>query len=74
MVTACVGMASNLAALRALSTEGIQRGHMALHARSVAIEAGAEGSEVDIVATRIGEQGSFSVESGRTILRQLREG
>jgi len=73
MITACVGMASNLAALRALSTEGIQRGHMALHARSVAIEAGAEGSEVDIVATRIGEQGNFSVESGRTILRQLRD-
>jgi hydroxymethylglutaryl-CoA reductase len=45
-----VGLAQNLAAIRALATEGIQRGHMALHARQVAIAAGATGDEVEIVA------------------------
>jgi hydroxymethylglutaryl-CoA reductase len=50
MVAAAVGLASNLAALRALATEGIQRGHMTLHARSVAAAAGAAGEEVAAVA------------------------
>jgi hydroxymethylglutaryl-CoA reductase len=45
-----VGLAQNLAAIRALATEGIQKGHMALHARQVAIAAGAAGDEVDRVA------------------------
>jgi hydroxymethylglutaryl-CoA reductase len=45
-----VGLAQNLAALRALATEGIQRGHMALHARQVAIAAGAEGEQIDQIA------------------------
>ncbi len=49
-VTACVGLASNLAALRALGTTGIQRGHMSLHARSVAVAAGAAMDEVETVA------------------------
>src|SRR6185436_2570527 len=44
MVIACVGLASNLAALQALATEGIQRGHMSLHARTVALAAGATGA------------------------------
>ena len=48
-----VGLAQNLAALRALSTEGIQRGHMGLHARQVAIAAGAEGSEVNMIASKM---------------------
>jgi hydroxymethylglutaryl-CoA reductase len=50
MVVAAVGLASNLAALRALATEGIQRGHMTLHARSVALAAGAASEEVERVA------------------------
>lgn len=53
MLAACAGMASNLAALRALSTDGIQRGHMLLHARSVAIAAGARGELVEVVAADI---------------------
>jgi hypothetical protein len=48
-VMAAAGLASNLAALRAMATEGIQRGHMALHARSVAVGAGAVGPEVDLL-------------------------
>jgi len=72
MVAASVGMASNLAALRALATEGIQRGHMSLHARSVAVAAGAVGSEVEAVALVIAEQGSISVESAAGALAALR--
>jgi len=72
MVAASVGMASNLAALRALATEGIQRGHMSLHARSVAVAAGAVGSEVEAVALVIAEQGAISVESAARALAALR--
>jgi len=45
-VTVTVGLAQNMAALRALSTEGIQRGHMALHAKNIAINAGAIGGQI----------------------------
>ncbi|MCB9666582.1 MAG: hydroxymethylglutaryl-CoA reductase, degradative [Myxococcales bacterium] len=53
MLAACAGMSSNLAALRALSTDGIQAGHLALHARSVARAAGARGKDVERVAAVI---------------------
>ena len=49
-----VGLAQNLAALRALATEGIQRGHMTLHARQVAIAAGARGAQIERLASQIG--------------------
>ena len=52
-IIAAVGLAQNLAALRALATEGIQRGHMALHARQVAIAAGAAADEVDRLANQL---------------------
>jgi hydroxymethylglutaryl-CoA reductase len=71
MVAASVGMASNLAALRALATEGIQRGHMALHARSVAIAAGAEGDQVEKVAGLIHKRGTISVDAARAVLASL---
>jgi len=48
-----VGLAQNLAALRALATEGIQRGHMTLHARQIAIAAGASGDQIDRIADRL---------------------
>jgi hydroxymethylglutaryl-CoA reductase len=70
-VTACVGLAQNLAALRALSTEGIQRGHMALHARNIAITAGATGAEVDRVAKAIVSAGDVSVEAAKQALDTL---
>jgi hydroxymethylglutaryl-CoA reductase len=72
MVAACVGVASNLAAIRALATDGIQRGHMALHARSVALAAGAEGPEVERVATLIVEARDITLEAARRALRVLR--
>ena len=52
-VMAAAGLAQNLGALRALATVGIQAGHMKLHVRNMAVTAGAEGEEVDIVAARM---------------------
>jgi hydroxymethylglutaryl-CoA reductase len=72
MVAASVGMASNLAALRALATEGIQRGHMSLHARSVAVAAGAQGPEVEYVALAIVEEGRVTLEAAQAALDALR--
>jgi hydroxymethylglutaryl-CoA reductase len=72
LIAASVGLASNLAALRALATEGIQRGHMSLHARSVAVAAGARGPEVEAVAGRIAEDGSVTLEAALRALSALR--
>jgi len=69
---AAVGLASNLAAVRALATDGIQRGHMALHARSVALAAGAEGGEVEGVAAIIVEARDITVEAAKRALVVLR--
>ncbi len=71
-VAACVGLASNLAALRALATEGIQRGHMSLHARSVASAAGAKGTEVELVADEISEARDVTLDAARRALAKLR--
>lgn len=67
-IMAAVGLAQNLAAIRALATEGIQRGHMALHARQVAIAAGAVGSEVDRIAGQMANEGQIRVERARELL------
>ena len=67
-IAASVGLASNLAALRALASDGIQRGHMALHARTVAIAAGASGDHVERVAARIVELGDITLEAARRVL------
>ncbi len=71
-VVVSVGLAQNLAALRALATEGIQRGHMALHARQVAIAAGAVGDEVAAVAEAMIAEGTIRVDRAEAVLRQLR--
>lgn len=73
-LAACVGMASNLAALRALSTEGIQRGHMSLHARSVAVMAGASGDEVERIATVMFRAKQITVEVAQAELERIRGG
>ncbi len=67
-VMAAVGLAQNLAAIRALATEGIQRGHMALHARQVAVAAGAEGTEVDRIAAQLVAEGQIRVERAQALL------
>jgi hydroxymethylglutaryl-CoA reductase len=64
-----VGLAQNLAALRALATEGIQRGHMALHARQVAVAAGATGDLIDAVARQMVEEGVVRIDRAEAILR-----
>jgi hydroxymethylglutaryl-CoA reductase len=70
-VIVAVGLAQNLAALRALATEGIQKGHMALHARQVAIAAGAEGPLVEAVARRLVAEGKVRLDRAQEILREL---
>ena len=72
MVAAATGLASNLAALRALATDGIQKGHMSLHARSIATAAGATREEVEAVALAIVQQGCINVEAARGALDKLR--
>jgi hydroxymethylglutaryl-CoA reductase len=67
-VMGAVGLAQNLAALKALVTEGIQEGHMALHARSVAATAGATGAEIDEVARLLVQHGDVKVERARELL------
>jgi hydroxymethylglutaryl-CoA reductase len=68
-VMAAVGLAQNLAALRALATEGIQRGHMALHARQVAIAAGAVGKTIDHIAAQLVREGQVRVERAKELLK-----
>ncbi len=65
-----VGLAQNFAALRALATEGIQRGHMTLHARQVAIAAGARGELIDLVAEAMVERGIVRIDEARRILEE----
>lgn len=60
-ITACVGLAQNLGAMRALATEGIQRGHMMLHARQVALAAGATGENVQRIADQLVAEGNIRV-------------
>lgn len=71
-VAVAVGLAQNLAALRALATEGIQRGHMALHARNIAIVAGAQGKEIEAVASEISAAHDVRVDLAREILERVR--
>jgi len=73
-VMAAVGLANNLAAMRALATEGIQRGHMKLHARNIAMMAGAEGELVDIVAERMVAERKIRVDRAKEILEELKKG
>ena len=69
-IMAAVGLASNLAALRALVTEGIQRGHMALHARAVSHAAGARGEQAEEVR-RLLAAGEVKIDRARELLRAL---
>jgi hydroxymethylglutaryl-CoA reductase len=64
-----VGLAQNLAALRTLATEGIQRGHMSLHARQVAIAAGALGDEIEKVAAQLVAENTVRVDRAEEILK-----
>jgi len=68
-----VGLAQNLAALRALATEGIQRGHMSLHARQIAIAAGATGAEIERVAAQLVDESIIRIDRAEEILRDQKK-
>ena len=70
---AAVGLAQNLSALRAMVTEGIQRGHMGLHARNLALSAGASSAEVPSVVELLREKGEYTHDAARVALRVSRE-
>jgi len=72
-VMAAVGLAQNLAAIRALATTGIQHGHMRLHSRQVALAAGAENSEVQHVVDQMVDEGDITPFRAIEIVAQLRD-
>jgi len=67
-VMACVGLAQNLAAIKALATHGIQKGHMRLHARQVALAAGAAEAQVQLIADQLVAEGNIRVERARELI------
>jgi hydroxymethylglutaryl-CoA reductase len=73
-IMAAVGLAQNLGALKALSTEGIQPGHMRLHARSVAVAAGADEEQFDEVVDRLVASGDIKVWKAQKIIEMLKGG
>jgi hydroxymethylglutaryl-CoA reductase len=70
-IMAAVGLAQNFAALRALATEGIQRGHMKLHAKNIAQMAGATGDLIEKVASQMVKEGVVRADRAEEILREL---
>jgi hydroxymethylglutaryl-CoA reductase len=73
-IIACVGLAQNMAALRALATEGIQRGHMSLHARQIALAAGASGDQIEKVAAQMVAEKAIRVTRAEEILLEMKSG
>ncbi|MEN6522516.1 MAG: hydroxymethylglutaryl-CoA reductase, degradative [Anaerolineaceae bacterium] len=67
-----VGLAQNLAALRALATEGIQRGHMGLHARQIAVAAGARPDQVEVLAQRLVAEKNIRIDRAMELLKEMK--
>ena len=72
-VICAVGLCQNLGALRALASEGIQRGHMGLHARNLAVQAGARNEEIDKVAEMLKRSGTVRADVAEKFLSEIRE-
>jgi hydroxymethylglutaryl-CoA reductase len=72
-VMATVGLAQNLGALRALAHEGIQRGHMSLHARNVAITAGASGPLIDVIVERMVAERKVRMDRAKELLEEYKK-
>jgi hydroxymethylglutaryl-CoA reductase len=70
-VLAAVGLAQNLGALRALAHEGIQRGHMSLHARNIAVAVGATGELIDLVAERMVKEKKIRIDRAKELIKEL---
>ena len=71
-VVAAVGLAQNLAALRALVTDGIQKGHMSMHSRALAITVGARGEQIERVAELLRAAPRMNQDTARALLEQVR--
>jgi hydroxymethylglutaryl-CoA reductase len=71
-IVASLGLAQNFAAVFALSTVGIQKGHMSLHAKNIAVMAGAQGNEVDRVAEQLVKEGKIKLDRAEEILKSIR--
>jgi hydroxymethylglutaryl-CoA reductase len=71
-IIASVGLAQNFAAVFALSTVGIQKGHMSLHAKNIAMMAGAVDDEIDKVAERLVSEGKVKLDRAKEILEEIR--
>jgi hydroxymethylglutaryl-CoA reductase len=67
-----VGLAQNFAAIRALATEGIQRGHMSLHARQLAMAAGAEGSEIEQIAAQMVTEKQVRLDRAQALVEEIK--
>ncbi len=71
-VIVSVGLAQNFAALRALATEGIQRGHMSLHARQLAMAAGAEGDEIQLIAAQMVKEKQVRLDRAQALVEEIK--
>ena len=67
-----VGLAQNFAAIRALATEGIQRGHMSLHARQLAMAAGAEGDEIQLIAAQMVKEQQVRLDRAQALVEEIK--
>ena len=72
-MTAAVGLAQNLGALRALAHEGIQRGHMSLHARNIAITAGATGDLIDLIVEKMVEERKVRLDRAKELTEEYKK-
>ena len=72
-VIASLGLAQNFAALFALSTVGIQKGHMSLHAKNIAVMAGAQGAEIDRLADHLVQEGKVKLDRAKELLEKMRK-
>jgi hydroxymethylglutaryl-CoA reductase len=72
-IIASVGLCQNFAALRALAAEGIQRGHMSLHAKNVAVQAGAKCDLVEVIAARMAAERRISVDRAVELMAEMDE-
>jgi hydroxymethylglutaryl-CoA reductase len=72
-IVASLGLAQNFAAVFALSTVGIQKGHMSLHAKNIAVMAGAEGEEINKVAEQMIKENKIKLDRAKEILEKMRK-
>ncbi len=70
-VMTATGLAQNYSAIRALSTEGIQKGHMRLHARNLAAAAGATTEQIDLIVEKMVQANSISLDKAKELLHQI---